>query len=152
MFYVKTLSISKDKGNLVITYFMALRIAGVTLPNEKRIEIALTYIYGVGRERANKILAEAKINPDTRVNDLPEATANSLREIVEKKYTVEGDLRREVQSNIKRLKEIGCYRGLRHARHLPVRGQRTKTNSRTVRGNKRVTMGSGKSKAGLQKT
>jgi len=131
---------------------MAVRIAGVNIPNEKRIEIALTYIHGVGRSRSNKILASVNINPDTRVKDLQEAEVNILRETVEKKYTVEGDLRREVQSNIKRLREIGCYRGLRHAKHLPVRGQRTKTNSRTVRGNKRVTKGSGKSKAGLQKT
>ncbi|MFA6995501.1 MAG: 30S ribosomal protein S13 [Patescibacteria group bacterium] len=131
---------------------MAVRIAGVNIPNDKRIEIALTYIHGIGRTRSNKILAEAKVDKDIRVKDLKETEANLLREIVEKKYTVEGDLRREVQSNIKRLREIGCYRGLRHAKHLPVRGQRTKTNSRTVRGNKRVTMGSGKSKAGLQKT
>ncbi len=131
---------------------MAVRIAGVNIPNDKRIEIALTYIHGIGRTRSNKVLAEAKVNKETRVKDLKEDEVNRLREIVEKKYTVEGDLRREVQSNIKRLREIGCYRGLRHGRHLPVRGQRTKTNSRTVRGNKRVTMGSGKSKAGLQKT
>lgn len=131
---------------------MAVRIAGVNIPNEKRIEIALTYIHGIGRTRSNVILAEAKVDKETRVKDLPEEEVNRLREIIEKKYTVEGDLRREVQSNIKRLKEIGSYRGLRHAKHLPVRGQRTKTNSRTVRGNKRVTMGSGKSKAGLQKT
>lgn len=131
---------------------MAVRIAGVNIPNEKRVEIALTYIHGIGRSRSNVILAEAKVDPNIRVNDLKESEVNTLRDIVEKKYTVEGDLRREVQSNIKRLREIGCYRGLRHAKHLPVRGQRTKTNSRTVRGNKRVTMGSGKSKAGLQKT
>ena len=131
---------------------MALRIAGVNIPNDKRIEIALTYIHGIGRTTANKILAAAKVDKDIRVKDLKETEANILRELVEKKYTVEGDLRREVQSNIKRLREIGCYRGLRHSKHLPVRGQRTKTNSRTVRGNKRVTMGSGKSKAGLQKT
>ncbi|MFA5184337.1 MAG: 30S ribosomal protein S13 [Patescibacteria group bacterium] len=131
---------------------MAVRIAGVNIPNDKRIEIALTYIHGIGRTTANKVLAAAKVDKNARVKDLKEAEANALREIVEKKYTVEGDLRREVQSNIKRLREIGCYRGLRHAKHLPVRGQRTKTNSRTVRGNKRVTMGSGKSKAGLQKT
>lgn len=131
---------------------MAVRIAGVNIPNDKRIEIALTYIHGIGRMRSNKILTEAKVDKDTRVKDLEEAAVNILREIVEKKYTVEGDLRRDVQSNIKRLKEIGCYRGLRHTKRLPVRGQRTKTNSRTVRGNKRVTMGSGKSKAGLQKT
>ena len=131
---------------------MAVRIAGVNIPNDKRIEIALTYIHGIGRTRSNKVLAEAKVDKDVRVKDLKEDEVNRLREIVEKKYTVEGDLRRDVQSNIKRLREIGCYRGLRHGKHLPARGQRTKTNSRTVRGNKRVTMGSGKSKAGLQKT
>ena len=131
---------------------MAVRIAGVNIPNDKRVEIALTYIHGVGRTRSNKVLTEAKVNKDVRVKDLKEDEVNRLREIIEKKYTVEGDLRREVQSNIKRLREIGCYRGLRHGKHLPARGQRTKTNSRTVRGNKRVTMGSGKSKAGLQKT
>jgi len=131
---------------------MALRIAGVNVPNDKRIEVALTYIHGIGRSLSKKILATAQVSLDTRVKDLKDAEANLIREIVEKKYMVEGDLRREVQSNIKRLKEIGSYRGLRHSKHLPVRGQRTKTNSRTVRGNKRVTMGSGKSKAGLQKT
>jgi len=131
---------------------MAVRIAGVNIPNEKRVVIALTYIYGVGNTRAKAILAKAKVNESTRVKDLKEDEANRLREIVEKQYTVEGDLRRDVQANVKRLREIGSYRGLRHAKHLPVRGQRTKTNSRTVRGNKRVTMGSGKSKAGLQKT
>ncbi len=131
---------------------MAVRIAGVNIPNEKRVEIALTYIHGIGRMRSNKVLNEAKVDGNTRVKDLKDDEVNRLREIIEKKYTVEGDLRREVQSNIKRLREIGCYRGLRHGKHLPVRGQRTKTNSRTVRGNKRVTMGSGKSKAGLQKT
>src|SRR5680860_595141 len=131
---------------------MAVRIAGVNIPNEKRIEIALTYIYGIGRTRSNKILETAKVDKNIRVKDLEESDVNLLRELVEKKFTVEGDLRREVQSNIKRLKEIGCYRGLRHAKHLPVRGQRTKTNSRTVRGNKRMTAVSGKSKAGLQKT
>lgn len=131
---------------------MAVRIAGVNIPNDKRIEIALTYIHGIGRTRSNKVLAEAKVDKNIRVKDLKEDEVNRLRETVEKKYTVEGDLRRDVASNIKRLREIGCYRGLRHGKHLPVRGQRTKTNSRTVRGNKRVTMGSGKSKAGLQKT
>lgn len=131
---------------------MAVRIAGVNIPNDKRIEIALTYIHGIGRTRSNVILVEAKVDKNIRVKDLKDDETNRLREIVEKKYTVEGDLRREVQSNIKRLKEIGSYRGLRHTKHLPARGQRTKTNSRTVRGNKRVTMGSGKSKAGLQKT
>lgn len=131
---------------------MAVRIAGVNIPNDKRVEIALTYIHGVGRMRSNKVLAEAKVNKDTRVKDLKENEVNTLREIIEKKYTVEGDLRREVASNIKRLKEIGCYRGLRHIKHLPVRGQSTKNNNRTVRGNKRMTAVSGKSKAGLQKT
>ena len=131
---------------------MAVRIAGVNIPNDKRVEVALTYIYGIGRTRSNKILETAKVDRDIRVKDLKEEDVNRLREMIEKQFTVEGDLRREVQSNIKRLKEIGCFRGLRHIKHLPVRGQRTKTNSRTVRGNKRVTMGSGKSKAGLQKT
>lgn len=131
---------------------MAVRIAGVNIPNDKRVEIALTYIYGIGRVKANRVLAEAKVDKDTRVSDLKEDEANLLREIIEKKNLVEGDLRRDIQSNIKRLKEINCYRGIRHAKHLPVRGQRTKTNSRTVRGNKRNTAASGKSKAGLQKT
>ena len=131
---------------------MAVRIAGVNIPNDKRVEIALTYIHGIGRVRSNLILDTAKVNRDIRVKDLKESEVNLLREIIEKKYIVEGDLRREVQSNIKRLKEIGCYRGLRHAKHLPVRGQSTKNNNRTVRGNKRVTAVSGKSKSGLQKT
>ncbi len=131
---------------------MAVRIAGVNIPNDKRVEIALTYIHGIGKTRSGQVLLAAKVDKNTRVQDLKEEEVNLLREIIEKKYTVEGDLRREVQSNIKRLREIGCYRGLRHTKHLPVRGQRTKTNSRTVRGNTRVTMGSGKSKAGLQKT
>jgi len=131
---------------------MAVRIAGVNIPNDKRVEIALTYIYGIGKVKSNRILAEAKVNRDTRVNDLKEGEANLLREIIEKKNLVEGDLRRDIQSNIKRLKEIGCYRGTRHTKRLPARGQSTKNNSRTVRGNKRLTMGSGKSKAGLQKT
>lgn len=131
---------------------MAVRIAGINIPNDKRIEISLTYIYGIGKVKANRILAEAKVDKNKRVKDLTEDEANILRELVEKKNLVEGDLRREIQSNIKRLKEIACYRGTRHTKHLPARGQRTKTNSRTVRGNKRVTMGSGKSKAGLQKT
>lgn len=122
------------------------RIAGVTLPANKRIEIGLTYIYGVGRQTANKILAEAGVSPDIRVKDLTEPQANKLRETVEKKFKVEGELRREVLGNIKRLKDIGAYRGTRHIRGLTTRGQRTKTNSRTVRGNVRRTMGSGKRK------
>ena len=121
------------------------------LPQEKRIEIALGYLYGIGRAQANKILASAKISPDTRTKNLTEDEINKLREIIEKNYKVEGDLKRDVFSNIKRLKEIGSYRGMRHARGLPARGQRTKTNSRTVRGNVRRTMGSGRKPAG-QKT
>ena len=129
---------------------MAIRIAGVNIPNDKRVDIALTYIYGIGNSRAKKILAALNIKPETKVRDLKENDANRLREQIEKKYIVEGDLRREVASNIKRLKEMGCYRGQRHSRNLPVRGQRTKTNSRTVRGNKRMTATSGRVKAGLK--
>jgi small subunit ribosomal protein S13 len=126
------------------------RIAGVTLPANKRVDIALTYIYGVGSQTAKRIIAESGIEASTRVKDLPEAQANKLRDIVEKQYKVEGELKREVLANIKRLKEIGSYRGSRHIKSLPVRGQRTKTNSRTIRGNVRRTMGSGKRK--LEKT
>ncbi|SEG07476.1 SSU ribosomal protein S13P [Caloramator fervidus] len=122
------------------------RIAGVDLPREKRIEIALTYIYGIGRSSANKILQATGINPDTRVKDLTEEEVAKLREHIDKNYTVEGDLRREIALNIKRLMEIGCYRGLRHKRGLPVRGQRTRTNARTRKGPRR-TIG-GKKKAG----
>lgn len=130
---------------------MAIRIAGVTIPNDKRVEIALTYIYGIGRAKSLKILEVTKVNPDTRVKDLTETQANLLREVIEKQNKVEGDLKREVLANIKRLKEIGSYRGMRHAKGLPTRGQRTKTNNRTVRGNVRRTMGSGK-KPPAQKT
>ena len=130
---------------------MPARIAGVNLPNEKRVEIALTYIFGIGRNLSNKMLESAKISPDTRVKDLGEEDVNKLRGIIEKDYRVEGELKREVLSNIKRLKEIGCYRGGRHAKSLPVRGQRTKTNNRTVRGNVRKTAMSGKKKS-LEKT
>ncbi len=130
---------------------MAIRIAGVNLPNNKRAEIALTYIYGIGRSQSNKILHGLKINPDIRVSDLSEDQANALRVAIEKNYRVEGELRREVLGNIKRLKEIKCYRGTRHAKNLPARGQRTKTNTRTVRGNVRRTMGSGRKDAS-QKT
>lgn len=126
------------------------RIAGVTLPAQKRIDIALTYIYGIGLETSKKIIADADVPASVRVKDLTETQANKLREIVEKNQKVEGELKREVLANIKRLKEIGSYRGMRHARSLPVRGQRTKTNSRTIRGNVRRTMGSGKRK--LEKT
>ena len=114
------------------------RIAGVDLPRDKRIEVALTYIYGLGRQSAKNIVAELGIEPQTRVKDLTEAEAAKLREAIDKKYTVEGDLRREVSLNIKRLMEIGCYRGLRHRRGLPVRGQRTKTNARTRKGSKKT--------------
>lgn len=114
------------------------RIAGVDLPRDKRIEIGLTYIYGIGRKTANKILAEAGVNPDTRVKDLTEAEIGKLREVIDKNYKVEGDLKREVAMNIKRLIDIGCYRGIRHRKGLPVRGQRTKTNARTRKGPKRT--------------
>jgi small subunit ribosomal protein S13 len=130
---------------------MAVRIAGVMIPNEKRVEIALTYVFGIGRSTANKILATAKVNKDTRVKDLKEEDVNRLRALIEKDMKVEGDLRREVGANIKRLKDIGSYRGSRHTKHLPVRGQRTKTNNRTVRGNIRRTATSGK-KPAAQKT
>ena len=127
------------------------RIAGVTLPKEKRVEIGLTYIFGIGRALSNNILNQAKIDPNVRVKNLTEEQVNRLREIIEKTQKVEGELKREILLNIKRLKEIGSYRGLRHARHLPARGQRTKTNSRKVRGNVRRTMGSGR-KPAAQKT
>ena len=107
------------------------RIAGIDLPREKRIEIGLTYIYGIGRTSAKKILEMAQINPDIRVKDLTEDQESALREVIDKHFTIEGDLRREVALNIKRLTEIGCYRGVRHRRGLPVHGQRTKTNART---------------------
>lgn len=127
------------------------RIAGVNLPNEKRVEIGLTYIYGIGKTTSQKILKTAKINPDTRVNKLSDTEVNNLRTIIEGTHKVEGNLKREVLFNIKRLKEIGSYRGSRHAKGLPARGQRTKTNSRTVRGNVRKTMMSGR-KPSAQKT
>lgn len=130
---------------------MALRIAGVTIPNDKRVVVALTYIYGIGPTKSREILAKAKINESIRVKDIKEDDANKLRVIIEKENRVEGDLRRDVLSNIKRLKEIGSYRGTRHTKGLPVRGQRTKTNNRTVRGNKRGIAGSGR-KASAQKT
>ncbi|MBE7066108.1 MAG: 30S ribosomal protein S13 [Ruminococcaceae bacterium] len=110
------------------------RIAGVDLPREKRVEIGLTYIYGIGRSTSNEILKKTGINPDTRVRDLTDDEVNSLRDIIDKEYTVEGDVRREISLNIKRLMEIGCYRGRRHKMGLPVRGQRTKTNARTRKG------------------
>ena len=114
------------------------RIAGVDLPREKRVEIGLTYIYGIGKHTAKDILAKAEINPDTRVKDLTEDEAGRIRKIIEAEYAEEGDLRREVSLNIKRLMEIGSYRGIRHRRGLPVRGQKTKTNARTRKGPKRT--------------
>ena len=117
------------------------RVAGVDLPREKRVELGLTYIYGIGLKTSQKILAEAGINPDTRVKDLTEDETVRIREIIANKYQVEGDLRREVALNIKRLSEIGCYRGLRHRHGLPVRGQNTKNNARTRKGPKRTVSG-----------
>ena len=114
------------------------RIAGIDIPREKRVEIALTYIYGVGLSSSQKILKQTSINPDTRVRDLTEDQVNRLREVIDRTFKVEGDLRREVALNIKRLIEIGSYRGLRHRRNLPVRGQRTKTNARQRRGPKKT--------------
>ena len=110
------------------------RIAGVDLPREKRVEIGLTYIYGIGRVSANKILEAANVNPDTRVRELTDDEVKRLAEVIDKDYMVEGDLRREIALNIKRLQEIGCYRGIRHRKGLPVRGQKTKTNARTRKG------------------
>jgi small subunit ribosomal protein S13 len=114
------------------------RIAGIDIPREKRVEVALTYVYGIGLSSSQKILRQTSINPDTRVRDLTEEQVNRLREVIDRTYKVEGDLRREVALNIKRLIEIGSYRGLRHRRNLPVRGQRTKTNARQRRGPKRT--------------
>ncbi len=114
------------------------RISGIDLPRDKRVEVGLTYIFGIGRSTAQQILASAGVNPDTRIKDLTEEEVNRLREIIDKNYRVEGDLRREVSLSIKRLMEIGCYRGLRHRRGLPVRGQRTKTNARTRKGGKKT--------------
>ena len=114
------------------------RLSGIDIPREKRVEIALTYIFGIGLPTSQKILAQANVNPDTRVRDLTEDQVNRLREIIDRRYKVEGDLRREVALNIKRLQEIGSYRGLRHRRNLPARGQRTKTNARQRRGPKKT--------------
>lgn len=123
------------------------RIAGVNIPENKRIEIALTYIYGIGRPLAKKILNEVKIDLNKKAEGLTQEEVNSLRELIEKRHKIEGDLRRQVMINVKRLKDIGAWRGLRHIKKLPVRGQRTKTNTRTVRGNVRKTMGSGRKPA-----
>jgi len=120
------------------------RIAGINIPDNKRIEVALTYVYGIGRTLSNKILAQAKIDPNVRANKLTAEEVNRLRDFIEKGFKIEGELRRERMMNIKRLKDVGCYRGVRHIKGLPVRGQRTKTNTRTIRGNTRKTMGSGR--------
>ena len=120
------------------------RIEGVDLPRNKRVEVGLTYLFGIGPTRARNILSQTRVNPDTRIKDLSEADVAAIREYISKHYKVEGDLRREVQLSIKRLIEIGSYRGLRHRRNLPVRGQRTKTNSRTRKGTKKTVAGRGR--------
>lgn len=124
------------------------RIEGVDLPRNKRVEVGLTYLFGVGLTRSQEVLVATKVNPDTRIKDLTEAEVSAIREYVSKHFTVEGDLRREVQLNIKRLIEIGSYRGLRHRRNLPVRGQRTKTNARVRKGSKKTVAGRGRRKGG----
>jgi small subunit ribosomal protein S13 len=126
------------------------RIAGIDLPRNKRVEIGLTYIFGIGRATSNAILCQAEVDPDTRVKDLTESEVASLREVIDREYRVEGDLRREVQMNIRRLMDIGCYRGLRHRRNLPVHGQRTRTNARTKRGPKKTVAGRGR-RRGMKK-
>ncbi len=123
------------------------RIAGVDLPRDKRIEVALTYIYGIGPSRSKQVLRATGVNPDTRVKDLTEADITRIRDYIEREFKVEGDLRREVAMNIKRLTEIGCYRGIRHRRNLPVRGQRTRTNARTKRGPRKTVPGRKRSRA-----
>lgn len=127
------------------------RIAGVDLPRNKRVEVGLTYLYGIGPTLSRNILNQTAINPDTRIKDLSEAEVTKLREMIEKSYVVEGDLRREVTLNIRRLTEIGCYRGLRHRRGLPVRGQRTRTNSRTRKGPKKTVAGRGRRRGAKKK-
>jgi small subunit ribosomal protein S13 len=127
------------------------RIAGVDLPRNKRVEVGLTYIYGIGRSTSNRILEQASIDRDKRVRDLTEVEVTALRELIDRNYRVEGDLRREVQMNIKRLMEIGCYRGLRHRRNLPVHGQRTRTNARTKRGPKKTVAGRGRRRGAKKK-
>lgn len=127
------------------------RIAGVDLPRNKRVEIGLTYIFGIGRTRSKEILFQAGVDRDTRVRDLVETEVAQLREIIDREHRVEGDLRREVQMNIKRLQEIGCYRGLRHRRGLPVHGQRTRTNARTRKGPKKTVAGRGRRRGAKKK-
>lgn len=123
------------------------RIAGVSIPDDKRIVIALTYIYGIGLSKSKEVLESLKLSPDTRTKDLSEADVNKLKDYIEKNFTIEGELKHQKQMNIRRLKDIGCYRGIRHMKGLTVRGQRTRTNTRTVRGNVRKTAGSGRRKA-----
>ncbi len=130
---------------------MAIRISGVTIPDKKRMAVALTYIYGIGRPLSEKILSELNISPDIKAQDLTGGEEHKLRDYIEKNIRVEGELRRDIAMNVKRHKDIGTYRGIRHAKGLPVRGQRTKTNSRTVRGNVRKTAGSGR-RAAAEKT
>ena len=130
---------------------MAIRIAGVTLPSDKRIEAALTAIYGIGLSNVKEILKKAQVNPDTRVKELKDDDAYKIRNIVEKEYKVEGDLRRDVLSNIKRLKEIDSYRGSRHSKKLPLHGQRTKTNARTRKGPKKTVAGRGRRRGATKK-
>lgn len=127
------------------------RIEGIDLPRNKRVEIGLTYIYGIGRTRANTILRSTGVNPDTRIKDLTDADVALLREFIGQNYKCEGDLRRQIQMNIKRLIEIGCYRGLRHRRNLPTRGQRTRTNSRTRKGPKKTVAGRGRRRGATKK-
>ena len=127
------------------------RIEGVDLPRDKGVEVGLTYIYGIGDSRAKEILAEANVDPDIRVKDLTESDISALRDCINKNYKVEGELRREVQMNVKRLIEIGCYRGLRHKRGLPVRGQRTRTNARTRKGPKKTVAGRGRRRGATKK-
>ena len=127
------------------------RIEGVDLPRNKRVEVALTYIFGIGPTRASRIVKESRVNPDTRVKDLTENEVNALRDFISKNYKVEGDLRREVQMNIKRLVEIGCYRGMRHRRNLPAHGQRTRTNARTAKGPKKTVAGRGRRRGATKK-
>lgn len=140
MLFVLQKSTNKGKDNMP-------RIAGINIPDNKKIIYSLAYLYGIGQNLAKKIILESKINPNKRAKDLTVEELNRLKEYVEKNYKIEGDLKRVIQSNIKRLREIGAYRGYRHSRGLPVRGQRTKTNSRTRRGNVRKTMGSGRKKS-----
>lgn len=142
MLFAKTLNTNSDKDKITMP-----RIAGINIPDNKPIVISLTYIYGIGDALSRRILSKAKVDLSIRTDKLSTKQVNSLREIVEKEYVVEGESRRIKMMNIKRLKDIGCYKGIRHSKGLPVRGQKTKTNTRTVRGNVRHTMGSGRKKS-----